>query len=91
MARGGVASGLPARVDVDARHPAVPPDQEAVADDHAALGLVGRDLDEPEYGYPYAAEDSREASETAADLRRVVRGGSWNLDLSFAQSVRVCG
>ena len=46
VASGGAASALSAGVDVDARHPAVAFDQVGVADDHAALALIGRDLDE---------------------------------------------
>jgi len=42
IASGGAASALSAGVDVDARHPAIAFDQVVVADDHAALGLIGR-------------------------------------------------
>ena len=46
----------------------------------------GRGADEPEYGYPYVAADGREASETAVELIRVVRGGSWYMGRSNARA-----
>ncbi|MCB9176977.1 MAG: SUMF1/EgtB/PvdO family nonheme iron enzyme [Caldilineae bacterium] len=46
----------------------------------------GRGTDEPEYGYPYVAADGREASETAVELIRVVRGGSWYMGRSNARA-----
>ena len=46
----------------------------------------GRGTDEPEYGYTYVAADGREASETAVELIRVVRGGSWYMGRSNARA-----
>ncbi len=38
----------------------------------------GASIDTPEFGYPYRIDDGREEPDTSADIRRVVRGGSWN-------------
>jgi formylglycine-generating enzyme required for sulfatase activity len=40
--------------------------------------LWGQEDEEPEYGYPYRAEDGREDAEATPEGLRVVRGGSWN-------------
>lgn len=40
----------------------------------------GRGVETPDYGYPYAADDGRERVDAEADLRRVVRGGSYTDD-----------
>jgi formylglycine-generating enzyme required for sulfatase activity len=47
--------------------------------------LWGKDSDEPEFGYPYNADDGRENASAPPDVRRVLRGGSWNIE---ARSVR---
>ncbi len=46
------------------------------------------DADEavPEYGYPYDAADGREDAEAATSVLRVMRGGGWTVDLSFARA-----
>ena len=47
----------------------------------------GKDADVPECGYPYDAEDGREALDTAPDVRRVGRGGGWSKDRACALAV----
>ncbi len=39
--------------------------------------LWGRDVEKPDYGYPYDPADGREALDAPDDVLRVVRGGSW--------------
>jgi len=45
------------------------------------------DEEVPEYGYPYDAGDGREDAEAGPSVRRVLRGGGWNADLSNARAV----
>jgi formylglycine-generating enzyme required for sulfatase activity len=40
----------------------------------------------PQWPYPYVPGDGRQAADAAPEVRRVVRGGSWNNDRSFARS-----
>ena len=48
--------------------------------------LWGKDLFEPEFGYPYQSDDpKREDLRVGNDMLRVVRGGSWNDDRDFAR------
>ena len=39
--------------------------------------LWGKDLDKPDFGYPYDPEDGREDLEAGSDVRRVLRGGAF--------------
>ncbi len=39
--------------------------------------LWGKDVNTPEFKYPYVAGDGREDLNAGEDVRRVVRGGSW--------------
>jgi formylglycine-generating enzyme required for sulfatase activity len=48
--------------------------------------LWGRVGEEPEYGYPYRADDGREDAGAAPDVRRVGRGGSWDLNCVVASA-----
>jgi formylglycine-generating enzyme required for sulfatase activity/class 3 adenylate cyclase len=47
--------------------------------------LFGRNDDEPEYGYPYRADDGREDGQAGADVLRVGRGGAWNAHRALAR------
>jgi formylglycine-generating enzyme required for sulfatase activity len=47
--------------------------------------LWGADVSEPEFGYPYAAQDGRENPSAPDTVRRALRGGSFR---NFAQHVR---
>ncbi len=40
--------------------------------------LWGKDVNTPEFKYPYVAGDGREDLNAGEDVHRVVRGGSWN-------------
>jgi formylglycine-generating enzyme required for sulfatase activity len=40
--------------------------------------LWGKDWHTPDFGYPYSPGDGREDLKASADIRRVVRGGSWD-------------
>jgi len=40
--------------------------------------LWGKDMQKPDFGYPYSPEDGREDLKASADIRRVLRGGSWD-------------
>ena len=42
--------------------------------------LWGTEIDKPDFGYPYKADDGREQLDAADSVARVVRGGSWNYD-----------
>jgi serine/threonine protein kinase/formylglycine-generating enzyme required for sulfatase activity len=42
--------------------------------------------DQPEFGYPYRADDGRENQAAGSDMRRVLRGGGWYSDGVFASS-----
>ncbi len=46
----------------------------------------GRSDEDPEYGYPYRAGDGREVADFSNDVRRVVRGGGWDEDPSYARA-----
>ena len=41
------------------------------------LSLWGKDVNKPQFGYPYKPTDGREDLQAAVDIRRVVRGGSF--------------
>ncbi len=43
----------------------------------------GRDEDQEGYLYPYRSDDGREMLDTGPEMRRVVRGGSWNSDATL--------
>nr|WP_291995734.1 SUMF1/EgtB/PvdO family nonheme iron enzyme [Candidatus Accumulibacter sp. ACC003] len=46
----------------------------------------GTDWEKPDFGYPYPFDDrKREALDAANDIKRVVRGGSWNFNRSSAR------
>ncbi len=47
--------------------------------------LWGRDLLEPDFAYPYVADDGREDPHAPADVLRVVRGGAWNAHATQAR------
>jgi formylglycine-generating enzyme required for sulfatase activity len=47
--------------------------------------LWGADWDNPEYRYPYDSNDGRENLEAADDVLRVLRGGSWSGNQSYAR------
>ena len=47
--------------------------------------LWGKDGSKPEYGYPYRSGDGRENLQAADDVRRVLRGGSFDLNRFFAR------
>ena len=40
--------------------------------------LWGVDIEKPDYGYPYQADDGRENPDAPATVRRVLRGGSFD-------------
>ncbi len=46
----------------------------------------GLDVDRADFGYPYRADDGREAVGRDADLRRVARGGAWTDDAGNLQA-----
>lgn len=41
---------------------------------------------EPEFAYPYRSDDGREDAEAGTEVRRVLRGGTWNDDHSIARA-----
>jgi formylglycine-generating enzyme required for sulfatase activity len=47
--------------------------------------LWGKDWEEPEFKYPYDPSDGREDDNAAAEILRVLRGGSWDFDRSRAR------
>jgi formylglycine-generating enzyme required for sulfatase activity len=42
--------------------------------------LWGKNIESPDFGYPYNSADGREDLNAADDVRRVLRGGSWFMD-----------
>lgn len=46
----------------------------------------GTEYDEPAFGYPYRADDGREAPDLGVDVRRVMHGGSWLSDRARART-----
>jgi formylglycine-generating enzyme required for sulfatase activity len=47
--------------------------------------LWGKDGSKPDYGYPYKPQDGRQSQSAGDDIRRILRGGSFNHD---ARNVR---
>ena len=47
--------------------------------------LWGKDLQKPDFEYPYKREDGRENLKAGNDILRVLRGGSWGLCQDFAR------
>jgi len=47
----------------------------------------GTDNDATQYPYPYDPADGREGSESPPNVRRVVRGGSWNYPQDLARAI----
>ena len=47
--------------------------------------LWGKDVNTPEFKYPYVAGDGREDLNAGEDVRRVVRGGSWAFTIGSAR------
>ncbi len=54
------------------------------------LSMWGEDIQKPQYGYPYEAQDGRENIEAPVSVYRILRGGSWsNIDFCVRCAVRV--
>lgn len=48
--------------------------------------LWGKAVNTPEFKYPYVASDGREDLKAGEDERRMVRGGSWGLNVRFVRA-----
>ena len=48
--------------------------------------LWGKDVNTPEFKYPYVAGDGREDLNAGEDVRRVVRGGAWFIVGDFVRA-----
>jgi iron(II)-dependent oxidoreductase len=49
------------------------------------LSLWGKDWEKPDYVYPYDCEDGREDTEADNEMLRVLRGGSWISNRTYAR------
>jgi len=49
------------------------------------ISLWGKEVNKPDYSYPYDPDDGREALDAPDAVRRTLRGGSWYVDARFVR------